>query len=165
MPSSSRSSRIRQASGVSPACSLPPGNSHKPAIGLLGGRCATSTRPSASTRAQAVTTSRGRAGAPGSGPVVGIDVDVTVGEIAGPHRGLAGPSAYHYPDRDLPARPVGGHWSLVEIGHGGTVARDLMAAEGDAEPAHLHGLAGLADGHDDAAPICVAAGDRGLDQG
>src|SRR5262249_57855182 len=38
-----------------PASTLPPGNSHKPAIGLPAGRCAISTRPSVSTRAQAAT--------------------------------------------------------------------------------------------------------------
>ena len=46
MPSSSFSSRISAASGVSPGCSLPPGNSHSPAIVLPSGRRASSTRPS-----------------------------------------------------------------------------------------------------------------------
>ena len=41
-----RSSRTSAASGVSPGSTLPPGNSHSPAIGLPGGRCCTSTRPS-----------------------------------------------------------------------------------------------------------------------
>src|SRR6185312_8522644 len=60
MPSSSRSSRISAASGLSPSFTLPPGNSHSPAIALPSGRWASSTRPSASTSATATTRMTGR---------------------------------------------------------------------------------------------------------
>src|SRR5713226_9671603 len=58
MPISSCNSRISVASGRSPGSTLPPGNSHKPASVLPCGRCAISTRLSASTSAQATTTVR-----------------------------------------------------------------------------------------------------------
>src|SRR5437870_2629176 len=82
MPNSSLSSRISAASGVSPALTLPPGNSHNPAIDFPGGRWASSTRPSASTSAAAATSTTGGP----SAAIAGIDVDVAVGQIAGPHR-------------------------------------------------------------------------------
>src|SRR6516225_4017131 len=82
MPSSSASSRMSAASGVSPVATLPPGNSHRPAIDFPAGRWASSTRPSASTSATAATST---IGGDASAAVAGIDVDVTVGQIAGPH--------------------------------------------------------------------------------
>src|SRR5215813_2720603 len=100
MPSSSASSRIKAASGVSPGLTLPPGNSQSPAIALPVGRCASKTRPSASTSATADTrTIRG----PASAAIAGIDVDVAVGEIAGPHGRLAAAEADIDADRDLAA--------------------------------------------------------------
>src|SRR5574344_2606172 len=48
MPSSSCSSRRRACSTVSPASSLPPGNSHQPARTLPGGRLVSSRAPSSS---------------------------------------------------------------------------------------------------------------------
>ena len=72
------------ASGRSPGSTLPPGNSHRPASDLPAGRCAISTRLSASMSAQATTSDefheriiavdgdvflgRGRRSAPGRGP-------------------------------------------------------------------------------------------------
>src|SRR5215831_19467116 len=96
MPSSSASSRIRAVSGVSPGLTLPPGNSHNPAIALPAGRWANSTRPSASTSATADTRTIGASAA-----VAGIDIDIAVGQIAGPHRGLAATDAEIDADRDL----------------------------------------------------------------
>src|SRR2546423_1779059 len=52
MPSSSISSRISATSGVSPGCTLPPGNSHIPARCLPAGRSAKRTRPSTSVSAR-----------------------------------------------------------------------------------------------------------------
>src|SRR5260370_40733642 len=90
MPSSSLSSRMSAASGVSPAWTLPPGNSQSPAIDLPAGRSASRTRPSTSISATATTRttalSLDTALRPfGSAPVAAIDVDVAVGQIAGPH--------------------------------------------------------------------------------
>src|SRR6516225_6862783 len=108
MPSSSASSRMSAASGVSPALTLPPGNSHRPAIDLPAGRSASRTRPSASTSATAATSTMG-----GSAAVAGIDVDVAVGQIAGPHRRLAAGDSDIDGDRDLASLHVLGDWRLV----------------------------------------------------
>src|SRR5712692_5898353 len=102
MASSSASSRISAVSGVSPASTLPPGNSHNPAIGLPAGRRASNTRPSASTNAAAATSTMR------SATVAGIDVDVFVGQIAGPHRGLAAADADIDRDLDIAAAHIGG---------------------------------------------------------
>src|SRR5438309_8003683 len=55
MPSSSRNSRASASSSLSPAATLPPGNSQRPARGLPAGRCAISTRPARSYSAAATT--------------------------------------------------------------------------------------------------------------
>ncbi len=68
MPSSSLSSRIRQASGASCGYNLPPGNSHNPAIGLPSGRLASNIRSSASTRATLATYVSGKNVCSSSGP-------------------------------------------------------------------------------------------------
>src|SRR6516225_4998332 len=110
MPSSSASSRISTASGVSPVSTLPPGNSHSPAIDLPAGRWASSTRPSVSTSATAATSTIGGGV---SAAVAGIDVDVAVGQIAGPHRRLAAADTDIDGDRDLAAFHVLGNRGLV----------------------------------------------------
>ena len=74
------SSRISAASGVSPVSTLPPGNSHSPAIGLPSGRCAISTRPSTIDAARRRPTEERSA----SRPIVAVDGDVFLGEVAGP---------------------------------------------------------------------------------
>src|SRR5260370_13742787 len=117
MPSSSCSSRTSACSGVSPASTLPPGNSQRPAMDLPSGRWAISTRPSGSTSATATTSTSGRSprggGPPGqsssndhalkrapSRTVAAVDVDVAVRQIASPHRGAAAADAeigvYHH---------------------------------------------------------------------
>src|SRR6202008_890974 len=125
MPSSSASSRISAASGVSPALTLPPGNSHNPAIDLPAGRPPSSPRPSASTSATAATSTTG---GEASAAVAGIDVDVAVGQIAGPHRRFAAADADIDGDFDLAALHVLGDWRLV-------IARYRAAARGDRDPA------------------------------
>src|SRR6516165_3599493 len=118
MPISSASSRISAASGVSPALTLPPGNSHNPAIDLPAGRSASSTRPSASTSATAATSTIGS-----SAPVAGIDVDVAVGQIAGPHSRLAAGDTDIDGDIYLASLHVLGDWRLVIAGTGPPLAR------------------------------------------
>src|SRR5690348_420838 len=115
IPSSSTSSRIKAASGVSPGSTLPPGNSHSPPMGLPAGRWASNTRPSASTSATADTSTMGRppplpSPARGGGlgwgllaAIAGIDIDIAVGQVAGPHRRLAAADAKIDTDRDLAA--------------------------------------------------------------
>src|SRR5438105_2957249 len=79
MPSSSWSSRMSAASGISPACALPPGNSHSPASGLPAGRWASSTRPSLSTSATATTRPTRRAR---RGGALNVDGDQLLGALA-----------------------------------------------------------------------------------
>ena len=55
MPNSSSSSRASAASGSSPASTLPPGNSQRPAIARPGARCCSRIRPSPSSKAAATT--------------------------------------------------------------------------------------------------------------
>src|SRR6516162_4968916 len=128
MPSSSASSRISAASGVSPGFTLPPGNSHSPAIDLPGGRWASRTRPSGSTSATAATstmcwpqpppspTGGGGAGWGQSAPVAAIDVDVAVSEITGPDRRLACADANIDSNVDLAAFHVVGDWPFAIAG-------------------------------------------------
>src|SRR5215475_3807909 len=99
MPSSSLSSRTRASSGVSPASTLPPGNSHRPANCLPSGRWQISTRPSASTSAQATTRESLLKSANPLGTIVAVDLDVALGQVAGPHGGLA--AAHADIDADL----------------------------------------------------------------
>jgi len=66
MPSSSRNSRARQSSKLSPASRLPPGNSHNPPWCAAAGRCVMSSRPSRKTSAAATSTAGAQdAGTPG----------------------------------------------------------------------------------------------------
>src|SRR6202035_114721 len=64
MPSSSRNSRTSAACSLSPAATLPPGNSQRPASGLPAGRCAMSTCPVRSYSAAATTSMAGLAALP-----------------------------------------------------------------------------------------------------
>src|ERR1700694_4780944 len=64
MPSPSRNSRASAASSLSPAATLPPGNSQRPARGLPAGRCAMSTCPVRSYSAAATTRMAGLAALP-----------------------------------------------------------------------------------------------------
>src|SRR5713101_3698093 len=160
MPSSSLSSRMSAASGASPGWTLPPGNSHNPAIILPAGRCASSTRPSPSTSATATTRTMGS----GSAAVAAIDVDVAVRQVAGPDRRAALADAEIERDVDFAPGHVLRHRRLVIAGHRPALLGDPHAADGDGELVALGFLARLAHGHDDAAPIGVAGGERGLDQ-
>src|SRR5215469_6080138 len=160
MSSSSLSSRMRAASGVSPSCTLPPGNSQRPAIALPGGRCVSSTRPSTSMSATATTRT---SGAP-SAAVTAIDVDVAMRQIAGPDRGAAVADAEIDGDHNLASRHVLRHRRLVVSRNWTALGADGHAADADGELVALGLLASLADGHDDAAPIGIAGGKRGLHQ-
>ena len=85
-------------------------------------------------------------------------------EVAGPNPGLAAAEADIDGDLDLAALHMGDHRRLVVAGDDAAVARHPGAADGDAQLVAVGRLAGLADRHDDAAPIGVLAGDRGLHQ-
>ena len=188
MPSSSFSSRISAASGVSPACSLPPGNSHSPAIVLPSGRRASSTRPSASISAQAATSSSGllrgiRCRRPAG---FGVAEDVVARrleapdrmlpaarqEVIGPLAGLAEADAAQHRGR---GRIVGGDARFqpvqVEIGQrparqpAGRLGRDPMAPEAPPNPVARAGRTGpgidmQADDADQHLVLALPPGDR-----
>src|SRR6185437_2977470 len=160
MSSSSLSSRMSAASGASPGCTLPPGNSHNPAIDLPAGRCASSTRPSLSISATATTSTTGS----GSAPVAAIDVDVAMRQVAGPDRRAAFADAEIERDMHVAPGHVLRHRRLVIARHRAALLGDAHAAHGDGELLAHRLLAGLADRHHDAAPIGVARSERGLDQ-
>src|SRR3954466_8426507 len=85
--------------------------------------------------------------------IVGIDLDVAVGEIAGPDPSLAGPDADIDLDPDVPALDMLGDRRLVVVGHPLAFGRDQHAADLDRQLVALGLLAGLAHRHDDAAPV------------
>ena len=92
-----------------------------------------------------------------------------MGEVAGPHRRTPALGARLDADIDLDgdfaSLHVARHRGLVIALAGLAALGDLDAADAEAEAVAVDALAGLADSHDDAAPIGVTAGDRGLDQG
>src|SRR5712692_8025670 len=161
MPSSSASSRISAASGVSLGCTLPPGNSHSPARCLPSGRSASSTRPSVSISATAATSTIGRAA---SAAVAAVDVDIAMCQIAGPYRRTALSDADVDGYADFAAFHVLADRPFVVARHRPALRGDLNAADRDRQAIAVGLLAGLADRHDDAAPIGVARGERGLHQ-
>src|ERR1700730_3307540 len=167
MPISSSSRRISAVSGVSPGCTLPPGNSQRPARCLPSGRWASSTRPSGSTSATAATRTIGRAAlaSTGSAAVGAINVDVAMRQIAGPYRRPAAAEPDIDFDKDLAPFHVLADRSLAIARHRPALAGDFDAADRDGEAVALALFPGPADGHDEPPPIGVARGDRGLDQG
>src|SRR3569833_2032281 len=144
MPSSSFSSRIIHASGVSPASTLPPGNSQRPASGLPSGRWQISTRPSTSTRAAAAASSRGLGSAMPLGAVVAVDLDVALGEVAGPHLGGAAADAHVDADFKLLLLHVGAHLGLVVVAGDEAILGGPEVADLHAHPVAVHGLVGAA---------------------
>src|SRR5260221_8204831 len=133
-----------------------------------------STRPSASMSATALTRTigTGDAGAAAAGsqpacsaPVAAIDVDVAVGQVAGPHDRPALADAEIDLDQDLAALHMGGDRGLVVAGDRRALVGHRHAADADREAIAVGLLASLADGHDDAPPIGITGGDPGLDQG
>ena len=87
-----------------------------------------------------------------------------MGQVAGPHGGLAAPDADIDRDADVLPLHVPGDRRLVIVRHHLAAAGDFDAADPDPERVPVRFLAGLADRHDDTAPIGVLAGDGRLDQ-
>src|SRR3984893_3611002 len=152
MPSSSASSRISAVSGVSAGLTLPPGNSHSPAIELPAGRWASNTLPAASTSATAETSTTG-----GSAAVAGIDIDVAVGQVTGPHGCAASADPDIDGDGDLAAFHVLGDRSLVKPGYWATPRGDLDPADRSSQPSGIDPLPCPPHSHDDAGPLRVAS--------
>src|SRR5579883_2129015 len=144
MPSSSCSSRISAASGVSPGWILPPGNSHNPASGLPARRSASRTRPSASINATQTTVTLAA-----SAPVAAIDVDVAVRQVAGPDGPAAPADAEIDRQAYIAAGHVPRHWRFVITRYRFALGGNRHAADGNRQPVAVGLFAGLADGHDD----------------
>src|SRR5262249_30983484 len=100
-----------------------------------------------------------------SAAIVGVDGNVAVGQVAGPHGGAALAHADVDGDVDLAALHVAGERRLVGVGPARAGAGDDVGTVGDRQAVAVGLLASLADGGDDAAPVGVLAGDGGLDEG
>src|SRR5262245_61673786 len=100
-----------------------------------------------------------------SGSVVGIDLDIPVREVARPDPRAALPYADVDRDADVLPLDMGGDRRLVIVRATLALFRDHDPADLDAELVAVGFLAGLPHSHDDAAPVCILAGDRGLHQG
>src|SRR5262249_16182842 len=135
-------------------------NSQRPAMDFPPGRCASSTRPSASTTATATTRMTGS-----SAPVAAIDVDVAMGEVAGPDRGAALADTDIDGDLQVPPFHILGDGRLLIARPRPALSGDLGAAHRDLQAVAIRLLAAFPHGHDDAAPIGVAGGERRLHQG
>src|SRR5690348_5301012 len=96
--------------------------------------------------------------------IVGIDLDVAMGEVAGPDPRLAGADADIDFDLDVAGLDVLGDRRFVVISDALALGGDQHAADLDGQLVALGLLAGLADRHDDAAPIRVLSSNCGLDQ-
>src|SRR4051812_1725344 len=90
--------------------------------------------------------------------IVGIDLDVAMGEIASPDPRPARADADIDLDPDIPALDMLRDRRLVVIRHALALGRDQHAADLDRQLVAFGLLAGLAHGHDDAAPVRVLAG-------
>ena len=100
-----------------------------------------------------------------SAPVVAVDRDIFLGQVAGPDRRLAAAEADIGADarsRRASCRPRSPLRNRP--GSRSPSISQAVVAEPDRQPVAVGRLAGLADRHDDAAPIGVLAGDRRLDQ-
>src|SRR5262249_61109841 len=99
-----------------------------------------------------------------SAAVACIDVDIAMGQVAGPHRRLAAAEADIDADRDLAALHVFGDGRLLVIGYRAARCRDRDSADGDRQSALVHLFAGPAYRHDNTTPIRITRGKRRLDQ-
>src|SRR4029078_6474066 len=99
-----------------------------------------------------------------SAAIGAVDVDVAMGEIAGPYRGAARAHADIRFDDDRAALHMGHDLFLAIVGCPHAVLGELHPTDPDLELVTDRLLAGFADRHDDAAPIGVLARNRRLDQ-
>src|SRR6185437_10712213 len=132
-------------SGRSPGSTLPPGNSHKPAIVLPSGRCAISTRLSASMSAQATTRVSLRVAMRRTRlrPVVAVDRDIFLGEVAGQYTVATLAESQAHLDLDLRVLHRFRNFGFVVGGVTRTASGDADAVEEDRQLVAIGGLAGL----------------------
>src|SRR5580704_15830923 len=96
--------------------------------------------------------------------VIAIDCNIFLGEVAGEHAVASAAHAERHLEPDDLLLHRRGHFGLVVVGIAHALVGDPDAVEPDRQTVAVGGLAGLAYRHDDAAPIGVLAGDRGLHQ-
>src|SRR6185437_6821182 len=97
-------------------------------------------------------------------PIVAVDRNIFLGKVAGQYAVAALAEAERDLDLDFWILHRVRHFRLVIGWIARAAAGDADAVERDRELVAIGRLAGLADGHDHAAPIGVLAGDRGLHQ-
>src|SRR6185437_28828 len=137
--------------------------SHLPSIAVVMAGQAVKVAASIWAIVRAMTSNPGEA-VRRSAPIIAVDADITVRQVAGVDRRASGAEADADADFELLPFHVGAGRRLV-IGSGAlALLGHEVRAEGDRQPVAVGGLAGLADGHHHPAPIGILAGDRGLDQ-
>src|SRR5260370_22002378 len=97
-----------------------------------------------------------------SRPVIAVDRDIFLGEVAGQHAVAAFAQAERDFDLDLRILHRARDFGLVIGRIARATAGDADTVERDRQPVAVGGLAGLADHHHHATPIGVLAGDRAL---
>src|SRR5699024_1890971 len=105
--------------------------------------------------------------APRSGPVIPVDFDVVVGQVAAPGLGAGAAQAHVHPHQDVVlGQDFGG--LFLAVGVVGRVFADVdfarRAGQPDADLVDGEIPRGVADGAEDAAPVGVPAKDRRLEQ-
>src|SRR5712675_2996083 len=99
-----------------------------------------------------------------SRPVIAVDRDIFLGEVAGQHAVAALAEAEPDPDLDFRVLHRARYFFLVVRRIARAALGDTDAIEGDRKLVAVGRLAGLADRHHHAAPIGVLAGDGGFYQ-
>src|SRR5699024_2004016 len=92
--------------------------------------------------------------------VLGVDLDVGVGQVGGPDGGLAVAAGEVDLDVDVLTREV----HLAGVRGSGGVDADVVAVEGHSDLRRVHGYRGHADGGEHAAPVRVGAEHRALEE-
>src|SRR5690242_17694286 len=97
-----------------------------------------------------------------STPVATVNVDIAMGQVAGPNPGRAIAQAQIYCDRHVTPRYGFGRCGFVIPGGARALFSDDMATKGNSELVAICGFTRLAYRHHHPAPIGVIAGDGGF---
>src|SRR6202048_1305871 len=96
----------------------------------------------------------------GSGPVIAVDGDILLRQIAGENAVAPAPQPERHLDRNFPLPHDRGDGRLVIVGVTLPLARDPDAAEPDRKPVAIRRFSSLADGHHAPSPVRVFSRDR-----